>query len=36
MSVLDLKDAHFNLKISDEYQCFLKFEWDKVLYIFVC
>ena len=36
MSVLDLKDAHFSVKIAEEYQCFLKFEWDKVLYVFVC
>ena len=36
MSVLDLKDAYFSVKIAEEYQCFLKFEWDKVLYAFVC
>ena len=36
MSVLDLKDAYFSVKIAAEYQCFLKFEWDKVLYVFVC
>ena len=36
MSVLDLKDAYFSIKIAEEYQCFLKFKWDKVLYAFVC
>ena len=36
MSVLDLKDAYFSVKIAEEHQCFLKFEWDKVLYEFVC
>ena len=29
MSVLDLKDAYFSVKLAEEYQCFLKFEWDK-------
>ena len=29
MSVLDLKDAYFSVKIAEEYQCFLKLEWDK-------
>ena len=36
MSVLDLKDAYFSVKIAEEYQCFLKFEWNKVPYVFVC
>ena len=36
MSVLDLKGAYFGAKIAEEYQCFLKFEWDKVLYVSVC
>ena len=36
MSVLDLKDAYVSVKIAEKYQCFLKFEQDKVLYAFVC
>ena len=35
MSVLDLKDAYFSVKIAEEYQCSLNFEWHKVLSVFV-
>ena len=31
-----LKDACFSVKIAEEYQCSLKLESDKVLYVFVC
>ena len=36
MASLDLKSAYYSVPISQEYQKFLKFEWDNVLYKFVC
>ena len=36
MSFLDIKDSYFSVKIGEEYHYFLKFEWDKMLYVFVC
>ena len=36
MASLDLKQAYHSVKIDDDYQKYLKFEWDDQLYQFTC
>ena len=36
MCKVDLKDAYYSIKVADDYQRFLKFEWDGTLYQYVC
>ena len=36
MYTLDLKDAYYNVKVKDEFQCYLKFQWKQKLLKLVC
>lgn len=36
MAKIDMRDAYFSIPIHDEYQKYLKFSWNGILYKFVC
>ena len=36
MCTVDLKDAYYSVKVKDEFQCYLKFQWKQKLLNFVC
>ena len=35
MCTVDLKDAYYSVKVKDEFQCYLKFQWKQKLLKFV-
>ena len=36
MCTVDLKDAYFSVKVEDEFQCYLTFQWKQKLLKFAC
>ena len=36
MCTVDIKDAYYSVKVKDEFQCYLKFQWKQKLLKLIC